>query len=158
MVTVFRFTRSSAVSCMGTEDLHPLAISAHPRQRSKRTSQLRLPSTKHIRRSPMPPLRPPTYLSKRSAFLCSHPVRNSLQSRLLPGRTLASTHPPDVSEHPSPETATHESHYDPPSGWLFCVPPGQKYQKEGWENTWVYGFWGSLLFGVVAYAYKPDTS
>ncbi|KAL9101216.1 MAG: hypothetical protein Q9163_003498 [Psora crenata] len=72
-----------------------------------------------------------------------------------PHRTLASSsHPPDAAEHSAP----HESHYDPPSGWLFGVPPGQKYQKEGWENTWVYGFWGSLLFGVVAYAYKPDTS
>lgn len=107
---------------------------------------------------PMPPFRSPNHLSKSSALLSARPARSLLQSRLLPARTLASTHPPDVSEHPSTETATHESHYDPPSGWLFGVPPGQKYQKEGWENTWVYGFWGSLLFGVVAYAYKPDTS
>ena len=72
-------------------------------------------------------------------------------------RTLASSshHPPEASEH---SDSQHESHYDPPSGWLFGVPPGEKYQKEGWENTWVYGFWGSILFGVVAYAYKPDTS
>ena len=73
-------------------------------------------------------------------------------------RTHASTHPPDVSEHPSPDTASHDSHFDPPSGWLFGVPPGEKYKEEGWEKTWVYGFWGSILFGVVAYAYKPDTS
>lgn len=69
-------------------------------------------------------------------------------------RTLASTHPPDVSEHPAP----HDSHFDPPSGWLFGVPPGEKYKKEGWEDLWMYGFWGSLLFGVIVYAYKPDTS
>ncbi len=106
----------------------------------------------------MAPIRPPAHLSKPSTLLHAHPARNLPQSRLWPARTLASTHPPDVAEHPSPETATHESHYDPPSGWYLGVPPGQKYQKEGWENTWVYGFWGSLLLGAVAYAYKPDTS
>lgn len=52
---------------------------------------------------------------------------------------------------------TH-SHYDPPSGWLWGIPPGEKKEKEGWENVWIYGFFGGLLMGVVAYAYKPDTS
>lgn len=52
----------------------------------------------------------------------------------------------------------HGVHYDPPQGWLFGIPPGQKYEKEGWEGLWVWGFWGSLIFGVVGYAYKPDTS
>lgn len=52
----------------------------------------------------------------------------------------------------------HESHYDPPGGWLFGVPPGEKYKEEGWERIWVWGFWGSLGVAVVAYAYKPDTS
>ncbi|KAL9030125.1 MAG: hypothetical protein Q9196_001716 [Gyalolechia fulgens] len=52
---------------------------------------------------------------------------------------------------------TH-SHYDPPSGWLWGIPPGEKREKEGWENVWIYGFFGGLLMGVVAYAYKPDTS
>jgi hypothetical protein len=52
----------------------------------------------------------------------------------------------------------HEDHYDPPSGWLFGVPPGQKYEKQGWENIWVYGFFGSLAAAGVALAYKPDTS
>lgn len=37
------------------------------------------------------------------------------------------------------------------------MPPGQKYQKEGWENIWFWGFCGSLGLGVIAYAYKPDT-
>lgn len=105
--------------------------------------------------TPMSPLRPLARLARSSPTTCAS--RSSLQSQ-LPSRALASTHHPSDSEHPSPETATHDSHYDPPSGWLFGVPPGEKYQKEGWENTWVYGFWGSLLFGVVAYAYKPDTS
>ena len=51
-----------------------------------------------------------------------------------------------------------ESRFDPPTGNLFGVPPGEKYQKEGWENLWVYGFWGSLLLATVAYCFKPDTS
>ncbi len=52
----------------------------------------------------------------------------------------------------------HESHYDPPSGWLFGVKPGEKAEKEGWEGVWVYGFFGSLGLAVVGYAFKPDTS
>jgi hypothetical protein len=52
----------------------------------------------------------------------------------------------------------HEDHYDPPSGWLFGVKPGEKYQKEGWETVWVWGFFGSLGLAGVAYAFKPDTS
>ena len=51
----------------------------------------------------------------------------------------------------------HEDHYDPPNGWLFGVKPGEKYENEGWENVWFYGFFGSMLFGVVGYCYKPDT-
>lgn len=51
----------------------------------------------------------------------------------------------------------HEDHYDPPGGWLFGVKPGEKYENEGWENIWFYGFFGSMLFGVVGYCYKPDT-
>lgn len=114
---------------------------------------------------PMPPLRPSINLSRPTSLLFSHHPARHLP--LLPSppirlpyatRTFASTHPPDVSEHPSPDTASHESHYDPPSGWLFGVRPGEKYQNEGWENTWVYGYWGSLLFAIVLYAYKPDTS
>ncbi|KAI9814384.1 MAG: hypothetical protein M1827_003240 [Pycnora praestabilis] len=52
----------------------------------------------------------------------------------------------------------HESHYDPPSGWLWGIPPGEKKEKEGWEGIWIYGFFGSLGLAVVGYAYKPDTS
>ncbi|RKF80203.1 hypothetical protein GcC1_039033 [Golovinomyces cichoracearum] len=52
----------------------------------------------------------------------------------------------------------HESQYDPPSGWLFGVKPGERRKKEDWEDIWVYGFFGSLAFGVVGYAFKPDTS
>ncbi|EOD52634.1 NADH-ubiquinone oxidoreductase [Neofusicoccum parvum] len=51
----------------------------------------------------------------------------------------------------------HGDHYDPPSGWLFGVAPG-KYQAEGWEKIWIWGFLGSLGLAGVAYCYKPDTS
>lgn len=48
--------------------------------------------------------------------------------------------------------------YDPPSGWLWGVRPGEKYQNEGWEGPFFYGFWGSLIVFAIAYAWKPDTS
>jgi hypothetical protein len=52
----------------------------------------------------------------------------------------------------------HEEPYDPPSGWLFGVKPGEKAEKEGWEGLFIYGFFGTLGLGVVGYAFKPDTS
>ncbi|KAK4957569.1 hypothetical protein LTR10_005536 [Elasticomyces elasticus] len=58
----------------------------------------------------------------------------------------------------SGDSHAHEEQYESPSGWLFGVKPGEKYENEGWENVWYYGFFGSLLFGVVGYCYKPDTS
>merc|ERR1711964_545458 len=74
----------------------------------------------------------------------------------------ASTSPPPQSPPPPSPPAqqhhAHEDHYDPPTGWLFGVKPGEKAEKEGWEAIWVYGFFGSLAAGVVAYAFKPDTS
>jgi len=48
--------------------------------------------------------------------------------------------------------------YDPPTGWLFGVRPGEKYEKEGWENIFFYGFYGAFAVFAVAYAFKPDTS
>ncbi|KAJ5762369.1 uncharacterized protein N7511_005751 [Penicillium nucicola] len=54
--------------------------------------------------------------------------------------------------------ADHGDHYDPPTGYLFGLKPGQKYEKEGWENIWYYGFIGSFLVAGVAYVFKPDTS
>ncbi|KAF3761459.1 hypothetical protein M406DRAFT_20385, partial [Cryphonectria parasitica EP155] len=54
--------------------------------------------------------------------------------------------------------AGHGPQYDPPTGWLFGVKPGEKAEKEGWEGLAYYGFGGSLLVFAVAYAFKPDTS
>ncbi|KAK3945574.1 putative NADH-ubiquinone oxidoreductase [Diplogelasinospora grovesii] len=54
--------------------------------------------------------------------------------------------------------ASHGPQYDPPTGWLFGVKPGEKYQNEGWETPFFYGFCGSLVLFTIAYAFKPDTS
>lgn len=51
----------------------------------------------------------------------------------------------------------HGTSYDPPSGWLFGVKPGEKYEKEGWEGPMYWGFCGSLILATIAYAFKPDT-
>lgn len=48
--------------------------------------------------------------------------------------------------------------FDPPTGWLFGVKPGEKYQKEGWEDLWYWGYYGGLVVFIIAYAFKPDTS
>ena len=37
------------------------------------------------------------------------------------------------------------------------MKPGETPEKEGWENVLLWGFFGSLAFGVVGYCYKPDT-
>ncbi|XMA10202.1 hypothetical protein WAI453_002993 [Rhynchosporium graminicola] len=91
------------------------------------------------------------------------PLRASLRT-LKPSTKTAST-PRITSTRAFSATTTtraadhaHEDHYDPPSGWLFGVKPGEKPEKEGWENAFVYGFFGSLALGVVGYAFKPDTS
>jgi hypothetical protein len=52
----------------------------------------------------------------------------------------------------------HGDHYDPPAGWLWGLRPGEKYEKEGWEGLFYYGFYGSFVVAAIAYAFKPDTS
>lgn len=52
----------------------------------------------------------------------------------------------------------HGPEFDPPTGWLFGVRPGEKAEKEGWEGLAYYGFCGSLVAFGIAYAFKPDTS
>jgi hypothetical protein len=52
----------------------------------------------------------------------------------------------------------HGPEFDPPTGWLFGVRPGEKAEKEGWEGLMFYGFCGSLVVFSMAYAFKPDTS
>lgn len=52
----------------------------------------------------------------------------------------------------------HESEYDPPGGWLWGIRPGEKYEKEGWEGLFIYGFGGTVIAAGIAYAFKEDTS
>ncbi|KAF1993382.1 hypothetical protein P154DRAFT_382205, partial [Amniculicola lignicola CBS 123094] len=54
--------------------------------------------------------------------------------------------------------AGHGDRYDPPTGDLFGVKPGEKYEKEGWESLWYWGVFGGFGVATVAYAFKPDTS
>jgi charged multivesicular body protein 7 len=56
---------------------------------------------------------------------------------------------------------TQEGHgpsYDPPTGWLWGIAPGQKYEKEGWEGPAYWGLCGGLVLAVIGYGFKPDTS
>ncbi|XTI83399.1 ESSS subunit of NADH:ubiquinone oxidoreductase-domain-containing protein [Cenococcum geophilum] len=89
---------------------------------------------------------------------CAQRVTASFPSRTSASTSLAFRRSISSSRSLRSASGSHEDHYDPPSGWLWGVPPGQKYQKEGWENIWFWGFCGSLGLGVIAYAYKPDTS
>lgn len=85
----------------------------------------------------------------------ARPVSHILRSRCLLRK------PQNVqgfSTRSNLRAADHGDHYDPPTGWLFGIKPGQKYVKEGWENIWYYGFIGSFLVAGVAYVFKPDTS
>ncbi|KAJ5089504.1 hypothetical protein N7532_008188 [Penicillium argentinense] len=87
--------------------------------------------------------------------MSARPVSQLLRSRCLLRR------PQNIqgfSTRSSLRAADHGDHYDPPTGWLFGVKPGQKYVKEGWEGIWYYGFIGSFLVAGVAYVFKPDTS
>jgi hypothetical protein len=53
---------------------------------------------------------------------------------------------------------SHGSHYDPPSGWLWGIEPGKKYEKEGWEGITYWGLCGGLVLAAIGYGFKPDTS
>jgi hypothetical protein len=51
-----------------------------------------------------------------------------------------------------------ESPFEPPTGWLWGIKPGEKYEKEGWENTWFYLIVPSFIITGIVLAFKPDTS
>ncbi|KAH7275824.1 hypothetical protein FSOLCH5_005456 [Fusarium solani] len=50
-----------------------------------------------------------------------------------------------------------EHQFEPPTGWLWGVKPGEKAEPEGWEWP-MYIFLGSLVATGVALAFKPDTT
>ncbi|KAK6850795.1 NADH:ubiquinone oxidoreductase 11.6kD subunit [Apiospora arundinis] len=91
----------------------------------------------------MPAIRPQAAArATRALTTASNPAASS-------SRTFSST---------AARPASHGPQYDPPSGWLFGVKPGEKYQKEGWETPFYYGFCGTFALAAIAYAFKPDTS
>ncbi|KKA30035.1 hypothetical protein TD95_001535 [Thielaviopsis punctulata] len=51
-----------------------------------------------------------------------------------------------------------ENDFDPPTGWLWGVKPGEKPEKEGWEGPVYYVFLPSFVLFAIALAFKPDTS
>ncbi|KAL2888387.1 NADH ubiquinone oxidoreductase 11.6kD subunit [Ceratocystis lukuohia] len=50
------------------------------------------------------------------------------------------------------------NNFDPPTGWLWGVKPGEKAEKEGWEGPVYYVFLPSFVVLAIALAFKPDTS
>ena len=82
----------------------------------------------------------------------------------MPTATVVRTNAITSSSRSSFSTSTqlrgggsHENHYNPPTGWLWGIPPGQKYEKEGWEGLMYWGFCGSIGLAAIAYIYKPDS-
>ncbi|PVV01904.1 hypothetical protein BB560_003658 [Smittium megazygosporum] len=51
-----------------------------------------------------------------------------------------------------------EPEFNEPGGYLFNRKPGEKYQKESWENITYYGFIGTMIFAAVGVYFKPDTT
>jgi hypothetical protein len=92
------------------------------------------------------------------------PVLRPTQARTI--RCLRTTSKPTLSKSSRTFTSTlrplsddsHGSHYDPPTGWLWGIQPGTKYEKEGWEGITYWGFCGGVILTAVAYGFKPDTS
>ncbi|KAJ2892591.1 NADH:ubiquinone oxidoreductase 11.6kD subunit [Zalerion maritima] len=51
-----------------------------------------------------------------------------------------------------------EPRYDPPTGWLWGIKPGEKYEKEGWETPFYWLYCAPLLLTGVWMFFKPDTT
>ena len=101
-----------------------------------------------------------TMLPKRSPPVSLRPLTQTSLPRAT-FRPLTTTVPKQSAGHEGSHGGdgahAHESHYDPPGGWLWGLRPGEKYEKEGWE-IWAKIMSGALILTGVAYAYKPDTT
>ena len=102
-------------------------------------------------------------LGKRLPRCSLRPTNSCLSARgLNTSRQLRAQDPLHAEDplhaHPGSSGGHHGDHYDPPGGWLWGLRPGEKYEKEGWENVFYWGFYGSFAVAAVAYAFKPDTS
>ena len=88
----------------------------------------------------------------RALRLPPQPPHRAALSTSAPHRSASSSHD---DGHGHGHAA--EGRFDPPTGWLFGRPPGEKYQWEGWEfGTGL--FLGTIVVAAVALAFKPDTS
>ncbi len=105
----------------------------------------------------MPSIRPSTCLRAARAVQRSATTSTSSTTSSASLLTPAATTSRSFSTTPRVQGGGAPQ-YDPPSGWLWGVKPGEKYQKEGWEDLFFWGFYGSLGVFAVAYAFKPDTS
>lgn len=81
--------------------------------------------------------------------------RYSTTPRLL--ATTAETKGDHHAVHAEHDSHGHESHYDPPGGWLWGIRPGEKAEREGWEIPF-YVMCAGYIVAVVAYSMKEDTS
>lgn len=86
------------------------------------------------------------------------PTTRSLARKITTTTPAASASHPPGDTHGSDGGHGHESQYDPPGGWLWGIRPGDKYEKEGWEDIFIYGFGGCFLVAGIAYVFKEDTS
>lgn len=89
-------------------------------------------------------------LTKRLLSLSKPLARSTSIVTAQSSRALSSTVPLRAGDH--------GSHYNPPGGWLWGERPGEKYEKEGWETLFYWGFCGSWIVAIIAYTMKEDTS
>jgi hypothetical protein len=129
--------------------IHAKTPQAKP-QRRPQINCLHLPIPIDIHTDTMPIPRPSIALRAANSITAQSSRGVLACSQAQQSRALSSTS--------TRASGAHEDHYDPPSGWLWGIKPGEKPEKETWEYIWVYGFFGSLALGAVAYAFKPDTS
>lgn len=101
-------------------------------------------------------------ITTRLASLALRTARPSLARPIAtaPARKITTSSAAPAAHPPAADHGEHheESHYDPPGGWLWGIRPGEKYEKEGWEDIFIYGFGGCFLVAGVAYVFKEDTS
>ncbi|PWI68980.1 hypothetical protein PCL_01365 [Purpureocillium lilacinum] len=132
---------------------------SHHRQPRRTTNpprpQLTAPRTR-LRTSSRPPTtaRPRTPCHGRPPMaLLRHAARAARCTR----QPIASSRTFSVSARRQGGGHGSESQFDPPTGWLWGIKPGEKAETEGWEWP-MYLFCGSLLATGIALAFKPDTT
>jgi hypothetical protein len=87
-------------------------------------------------------------ISTSNALRTTTPARNGIRFLSSTQQTRAAT---SHDDH-------HESPYDPPGGWLWGVPPGEKRQREGWEIPFFTMYCGGTVVAVICYSMKEDTT